>query len=120
MSTTAPKNLYDLVLGEEECDFLVVKEKKYETSDKYLTAPPRVLGWSTQRKSWCQFMIGDIKEANTDNKNVFDDQLQLEEEMKAMIKALVKHHNSDDMQGTQNPDFIEGKGRGLVILLHGK
>ena len=98
-----------------------MKEKKYDATDKHLTAPPRVLGWSTQRKSWCQFMIGSIEKAKMNNKNVFDEQLQLDEEMKMMIKALVKHHNnSDDAQGPQNPDLIEGKGRGLVILLHGE
>ena len=121
MNATAPRIFYDLVLGEKEVDFILMKEKRLDITDKHLTAPPRVLGWSTQRKSWCQFTIGKIQEADLRNKNVFDDQLQLDEEMKAMIKALVKHHNnSDDAQGPQNPDLIEGKGRGLVILLHGK
>ena len=121
MRKTAPRNYYDLVLGEVECDFLLVKEKRFDVSDKHFTAPPRVLGWSTQRKSWCQFTIGKIQAANLRNKNVFDDQLELDSEMKEMIKALVKHHNnSNDAQGPKNPDLIEGKGRGLVILLHGK
>ncbi|KAL8879546.1 MAG: hypothetical protein Q9198_002859 [Flavoplaca austrocitrina] len=37
-----------------------------------------------------------------------------------MIEALVTQHNSQkDGKGVQNPDLIEGKGRGLVIMLHG-
>ena len=36
------------------------------------------------------------------------------------IRALVTHHNtSSDSEDARNPDLIEGKGRGLVLLLHG-
>ncbi|KAL9631611.1 MAG: hypothetical protein Q9164_005791 [Protoblastenia rupestris] len=118
----APRSMYDIVIGEREADFVPTPDKKYDifARQKYLIAPPRVLGWSTQRKSWCEFDISRVEEAKMANSNVFEKELQLDEDMKRMIKALVKHHsNKDDAEGPQNPDLIEGKGRGLVILLHG-
>lgn len=118
----APKVWQDLVIGEHEADFVLTKEKRYDIPKerKHLLAPPRVLGWSTQRKSWCQFVIGRVTEAKMANGNVFKNDLQLDEDMKKMIRALVKYHNNkDEVEGALNPDLIEGKGRGLVILLHG-
>jgi hypothetical protein len=50
----------------------------------------------------------------------FEKQLALKDDHKLMIKALVENHESNksaDMAPAN--DIIEGKGRGLVILLHG-
>ena len=111
-----------LVLGDRVAHTAETKEKRYDISEemKYLIAPPRVLGWSTVRKSWCEFLVTEIQKAREANSAIFDKELQLEAKVKKMIKALVEQHNKkDEIEEIKNPDLIEGKGRGLVILLHG-
>ena len=91
-----------------------------EQEQMYLIAPPRILGWSTRSKSWCQFSIRGISSAKSANATVFEKELQLDPSYKAMIKALVRNHkNGENTSEVKNPDLIEGKGRSLVILLHG-
>lgn len=99
------------------------KEKRYDLSEegKYLISPPRVLGWSTVRKSWCEFMVTEVQKTRSGNPTIFEEELQLDSKVKRMIKALVEQHNRKDAEhDVANPDLIEGKGRGLVIMLHGR
>ncbi|KAL9034032.1 MAG: hypothetical protein Q9180_005631 [Flavoplaca navasiana] len=119
----APLGGEDLWLGEEEIYISPIKEKRYDISEekKFLLAPPRVLGWSSVHNHWCQFRVDNVKEAKKAKEAIFDNELQLEPKVKNMIKALVTQHNSQmGRKGLQNPDLIEGKGRGLVIMLHGR
>lgn len=51
------------------------------------------------------------------NSGVFENQLVLTEAKKELIKALVTVHIDDSR--TTKADFMDGKGEGLVILLHG-
>ena len=51
------------------------------------------------------------------NKNAFDNHLVLKPAKKELIKALVKVHIASN--NSMNTDIIEGKGKGLIILLHG-
>ena len=51
------------------------------------------------------------------NDSVFEKELELDGKVKKMIKALVEQHKNKEVG---NLDLIEGKGRGLVILLHGR
>lgn len=120
---TAPLGGEDLWLGEEEIYISSVKEKRYDISEekKFLLAPPRVLGWSSIHNHWCQFRVDKVKEAKKAKDAIFDNELQLEPDVKNMIEALVTQHNSQKGgKGVQNPHLIEGKGRGLVIMLHGR
>lgn len=108
-------------LGERAIYFVDTRERRHEIPEekKFLIAPPRVLGWSSVRKSWCGFIINEVKQAKTKG-TIFEDQLQLDPEVKAMIRALITQHNNQlEEGGVESPDLIEGKGRGLVIMLHG-
>lgn len=51
------------------------------------------------------------------NKETFEHRLVLQEEKKELIKALVTVHI--DKSHSVKTDFMEGKGEGLIILLHG-
>ncbi len=63
------------------------------------------------------------------NDDVFDHRLVLEEDKKQLIKALITVHigknNTTGIDSTEGKssfiktDFMEGKGEGLIILLHG-
>ncbi|KAL8897862.1 MAG: hypothetical protein Q9192_002371, partial [Flavoplaca navasiana] len=98
-----------------------IEEMRYEISEekKFLLAPPRVLGWSSVHNHWCQFRVDKVKEAKKAKEAIFDKELQLELKVKNINTALVTQHNSQKGgKGVQNPDLIEGKGRGLVIMFH--
>jgi SpoVK/Ycf46/Vps4 family AAA+-type ATPase len=51
------------------------------------------------------------------NKEAFDNRLVLEDRKKELIKALVTCHVG--RKNEVHTDFMEGKGKGLIILLHG-
>ncbi|KAI4157522.1 MAG: hypothetical protein LQ342_008231 [Letrouitia transgressa] len=53
------------------------------------------------------------------NHDVFEKELELDGEIKKMIRALVNHHENSNPIQAKNPDLIEGKGRSLVMLFHG-
>ncbi|KAL8910190.1 MAG: hypothetical protein Q9171_004488 [Xanthocarpia ochracea] len=117
----APLGGHDMWLGERAIYFGDTKEKRHDIPEekKFLIAPPRVLGWSSVRKSWCGFIVNGVEPAKM-NGTIFEDQLQLDEDVKAMIRALITQHNNQlEEGGVESPDLIEGKGRGLVIMLHG-
>ena len=54
---------------------------------------------------------------------MFQEQLKLKKEYKEMIQALVSSHESKYSTKAARPqvrDVVEDKGKGLVILLHGR
>ncbi|KAL9034316.1 MAG: hypothetical protein Q9214_007098 [Letrouitia sp. 1 TL-2023] len=110
-----------VMLGEREADTIYQPGEQHEVplETKILTAPPRIFGWSVRRKTWCQFGIRGVEEKTMVNHNVFEKELQLDGEIKTMIRALVNHHENNTATKAKNPDLIEGKGRGLVMLFHG-
>jgi hypothetical protein len=74
---------------------------------------PIIAGFSLTSKSWGDVLIDGLTDI-TFEPNVFD-RLVLPESRKRMIKALVKHNNSDG----GFCDLIKGKGEGTIFLLYG-
>lgn len=89
--------------------------------------PPRLLGYALNQKVWGQFLVNrltrvpSITNPETDNTDdAFWKELQLERESKELLMAFIKHHNVQENRTFEKMfDIIEGKGQGLVILLHG-
>lgn len=82
--------------------------------------PPRILGFSLDQKQMLQFKVSRatiISERRS--KKSFEKELQLKQTQKGMLLALVDQHESREKPTTTVEDIIEGKGRSLVILLHG-
>lgn len=73
-----------------------------------------VAGYSLQKKKWGWFNIDSIRDVEF-NDNAFDS-LIFSETYKTMLLALVKVHANED---SKFDDVIKGKGKGLVVLLHG-
>jgi len=96
---------------EEERD----KEPELEDED-YLIASPVVLGWAFTEKLWLEFPVATVEDIIW-NEKAFDT-LVLPEEQKAIVRALVESHSGSTSPKTID-DFITGKGRGLVCVLHG-
>jgi hypothetical protein len=94
-------------------------------SDKLWLLPPRVLGYALDTRKWAQFSVKGLVPVPTDRADaLFDDELvfpnELEDEdKKGLIKALVCNHDKRPEGPDLLTDGIEGKGLGLVILLHG-
>lgn len=88
---------------------------------QYLICPPRVLGYHLKSKRWVELDV----ELVTPIKNLMDSSsfksLELPKTKKTLIEQLVRCHasgkNNKDRSMT---DLMQGKGNGLVILLHGR
>jgi hypothetical protein len=74
-----------------------------------------VLGFSLTDKRWCIFAVDNLHPIDYSPKGF--NSLRLPQEQKETLLALAKVHTSDEFQFD---DFIQGKGRGMVILLHGE
>ncbi|KAI9814408.1 MAG: hypothetical protein M1827_003264 [Pycnora praestabilis] len=79
-----------------------------------LLCPPYVFGFSLMTKKWCRFFIDRVREVEL-NVKAFD-QLILAESQKQLVLAMVEAHVEDD---DSYDDIIQGKGKSLIILLHG-
>lgn len=98
-----------------------------------MMCPPRVLGYALKDKIWAQFQVTglepDTGEAD-ERRTYFHKQLQLKDEYKELLLAFVNNHETSRNRQRPNDadpkdnipkslDVIQGKGKGLAILLHG-
>ncbi|GAW24657.1 hypothetical protein ANO14919_142480 [Xylariales sp. No.14919] len=83
------------------------------TEEFTIMLPPRILGFGLHDKKWKILLVEHIHDIQW-NKKAFD-RLVLAKEKKRVITAIVKEHVLMDT----STDVIEGKGNGLIILLHG-
>lgn len=95
--------------------------------DQVILLPPRVYGYSLLDRYWYPLNIDNVEDIKTSVDNGFDD-LVLPGDHKRIMQALVKHHSrgprptsgkSKAVSGF-SADLVRGKGRGLIILLHGR
>ncbi|RGP72192.1 p-loop containing nucleoside triphosphate hydrolase [Fusarium sporotrichioides] len=78
-----------------------------------LLLPPRIRGFGLHDKKWRSLLVKHLRPI-TWNKKAFE-MLVLDAQKKEVIEAMVRIHVSSNM----STDVIEGKGNGLIILLHG-
>ncbi|KAI1085745.1 P-loop containing nucleoside triphosphate hydrolase protein [Whalleya microplaca] len=84
------------------------------SDDNALLANARVRGFAFDEKRFLEFFVDAISPIQW-NSRCFDD-IVLDPEIKRTIQALVSTHSSQTEGFT---DIIEGKGQGLVFVLHG-
>lgn len=82
------------------------------TTESLWMCEPYVTGFSFVTKQWGRFPVAQISDINF--RNDAYDQLVLDPEKKAMVRALVE----DSSSGFS--DIISGKGGGCIFLLHGE
>lgn len=102
------------------------RDSKFEDL-QYQMCPPRVLGYVIERKMWAQLAVDTVQEAPRDRANAtFDEKLKLDKKFKDLLRSLVMNHEAgkevseDGHKSKGIEDVVQGKGDGLVILLHGK
>lgn len=85
------------------------------TEEELIIASPVVLGFAFSEKLWLEFPLSGISDIQW-NDQAFDS-LVLPSDHKWMVKGMVSSHKNNSTQTID--DVIQGKGRGIVFLLHG-
>jgi hypothetical protein len=83
--------------------------------EEYLIASPIVLGFAFAEKLWVELSVSGVKEISW-NESAYES-LVLEPKTKDIVKALVESHKYHAAESID--DVIQGKGKGLVFVLHG-
>jgi len=89
-------------------------QPRVDGEEEYLLAPATVAGFSLREKVWVKFFIDNIYSVVFNN-HAFKN-LVLPLKQKKLVKALVEEHAMDR---NSFDDIIHGKGKGLIIILHG-
>jgi len=84
------------------------------SDDEAITCWPYVYGFSFTSKEWGILEVAKLKELSFDA-TAFE-QLALPSDKKNMISSLVQTSSSN---ANEFDDFIKGKGKGIIFLLHG-
>ena len=87
------------------------------SDEELLIASPVVLGFAFSEKLWLEFTVDGVRDIEF-NEFAFES-LVLPEKQKGIVKALVESHTSENSERKNIDDVIQGKGRGLVAILHG-
>jgi hypothetical protein len=85
------------------------------TEEELLIASPVVLGFAFSEKLWLEFSVSGVTDIQW-NEGAFNS-LVLPDNQKSIVKALVESHTFHAAENID--DVIQGKGRGLVAVLHG-
>ncbi|KAK0641969.1 hypothetical protein B0T16DRAFT_431558 [Cercophora newfieldiana] len=103
--------------GDDSATHIGKEEKKVPefTDEEYLIASPVVLGFAFAEKLWLEFTVSGVKEIQW-NETAYES-LVLEPKTKDIVKALVESHKYHAAESID--DVIQGKGKGLVAVLHG-
>lgn len=85
------------------------------TEEELLIASPVVVGFSFQEKTWLEFSLSAVAEIEWNDEAY--QSLVLPKNQKNVVKALVSAHK---FHGSRTiDDVVQGKGKGLVFVLHG-
>ncbi|KAK4163374.1 hypothetical protein QBC43DRAFT_345274 [Cladorrhinum sp. PSN259] len=85
------------------------------SDEEYLIASPVVLGFAFPEKLWLEFTVSGVNEIQW-NDTAYESLVQ-ETKTKDIVKALVESHKYHAAESID--DVIQGKGKGLVAVLHG-
>ncbi|KAK2734956.1 ATPase [Colletotrichum kahawae] len=104
-------------------DWDEVKESDAFDDDQFFICPPRVLGYHLAEKKWVELLVDHVKDINDNQTEDAFAKLQLVDRQKSLIRDLVQSHAAEKNKDFESPrgfmgDLMEGKGEGLVILLH--
>jgi hypothetical protein len=110
------------------------------TDDHYATLTPRMYGYALQERRWHACNVENIRDHETDSNKLqhsiksFDD-LVLPSAHKALLRALVSNQTRQFRPASTTPsvdspkttgksteismELVRGKGKGVIILLHG-
>ena len=102
------------VIQKEKMDEVQTSDREF-TEEELLISSPVVLGFAFSEKLWLEFSVSGVSDIEW-NEDAFNS-LVLPDEQKSVVKALVESHTFNAAQNID--DVIQGKGKGLVAVLHG-
>ena len=85
------------------------------SDEELMICYPWLPGFSLELKKWAQFSVANITEIVYNDKAF--ESLVLPDKQKKLISSLMERQ--DHQQDDGFDDLIQGKGRGLIFLLHG-
>ncbi|KAF5594801.1 AAA family ATPase [Fusarium pseudoanthophilum] len=97
----------------KEMDAAVMKSDDPPHGAELFVFPNTIVGYNLRQKKWQDLQI-DLMQKVLWNKQAFR-HLVIDQEIKDIIQALV----TSTLETDQTTDLIQGKGNGLIILLHG-
>jgi hypothetical protein len=110
------------------------------TEDHYAVLTPRIYGYALQERKWHPFNVENIMDHEVSSNKLQDsnksfDNLVLREGHKKLLKALISNQTRQFQPASRTPtvdspstfgisedmsmDLVRGKGKGVIILLHG-
>ena len=95
-------------------DSTEVKNRTF-TEEQLLLTSPVVLGFAFSEKLWLEFSLSGVQDI-TYNEEAFSS-LVLPHNQKSIVRALVESHKFHAAKTID--DVVQGKGKGLVFVLHG-
>jgi hypothetical protein len=118
---TAAKKYHD----EENCvkDDLTFSRENW-TNDDLAILPKRLLGYVLRERKFARLDVNKFELTKEEDKTTLDN-IQMKNEHRTIIRSTVTSHfltrerEKNNITSVYNPDIIKGKGRGVVILLHG-
>lgn len=92
------------------------------TAHQYFLCDRSVYAFIMKVRTWHTLDVGYFSEAKFDQDLV--DGLVLEEDARNLVKSLSTKYAREDINGSPidqwSADFVQGKGEGMIFLLHGK
>tara|TARA_R110002003_G_scaffold27_17_gene1465 strand:- start:681 stop:1103 length:423 start_codon:yes stop_codon:yes gene_type:complete len=88
---------------------------EFLSEEQSLIYSNEVHGFSLTDKRWCVFAVDNLREIDFDAK-AFDG-LHIPQGQKDTLLALAQVYTTEE---GQFDDFIKGKGKGMIVLLHGE
>ncbi|KAK2054092.1 hypothetical protein LY76DRAFT_597261 [Colletotrichum caudatum] len=95
------------------------------TETEFLVMTYRVFGFVLRSRKWAQLDLTFLQYENSNARNLTVnafEKLELPDGHRAMVESLViQHfrHRQSQFAGDEQTDLIQGKGKGLIMLLHG-
>ncbi|KAI0543546.1 hypothetical protein F4679DRAFT_577526 [Xylaria curta] len=115
----AYRSLHRTIQGTDLADELGPEAMKRDEppDDKFeLLLPPTIKGFNMRRKKWYDLIADRVNDVDW-NKEAFQ-KIVMNRKAKDLIQALVSNQLAAETN-TLSADLIEGKGNGLILLLHG-
>jgi hypothetical protein len=84
--------------------------------EDFMICPTSITVYSLDNQEWCNIGVAHLKPKEW--RPAAFDRLVLDQEKKDTLSRLVKT-NSLRVQSKKSVDIVEGKGQGIVLLLHG-
>ncbi|KAJ8122709.1 hypothetical protein O1611_g9776 [Lasiodiplodia mahajangana] len=123
--TNSSRRARSLILSPRPLEEVTFSEEDKPTDEELVVMTYRAFGFVLRTRKWAQLDLTFLKYENADARNsarsAFE-RLELPGSHRQMVKSLVTQHFRDRqamIAQNDQTDLVRGKGKGLILLLHG-